>query len=368
MKILVTGVGGPTPRSFAIALKKFGKGTYHLIATDSNPLAYGLYARDLFDHSYVVPKASDPAYWPSIQALVETHGIDCAVVMPELEVIEWSRREAEGNLPCTAFLPQAELAALLYDKAAMTNVIAPAGLAPASVSFHRNEVPFDELFAKLGQQIWVRSSSGTSGLGSLLVRSADELRNWILINPGVTQFLASPFLSGRNLACKLLYNKGKLVRSACAERVQYIMAKVAPSGITGNTSFGRLLNEPALVERATAAMDLLFAATGATPHGFFTVDFKEDAEGRPYVTEVNVRHVAFTQCFAAGGANLAEDSVRLLVEDPSFDHAYQMYRFAEGLIFLRDVDVAPVLMSEKDLLAALSGKLVATGKSLPHAV
>ena len=128
------------------------------------------------------------------------------------------------------------------------------------------------------------------------------------------------------------------------------MAKVAPSGITGNTSFGRLLNEPKVFEEANKAMDHMFKHTGAKKHGFFTVDFKEDENGKPYITEVNVRHVAFTQCFAAGGANFAEDTMRLLDNDPSFDKNFKLYEFEKDLIFLRDVDALPILMKEKDLL------------------
>jgi carbamoyl-phosphate synthase large subunit len=128
------------------------------------------------------------------------------------------------------------------------------------------------------------------------------------------------------------------------------MAKVAPSGITGNTSFGRLLNEPKLVDVATKAMDKMFEFTGSEKHGFFTVDFKEDSNGIPLITEVNVRHVAFTQCFAAGGANFASDTIRLLTNDPTFDYNYKMYEFEKDLIFLRDVDNLPILMKEQDLL------------------
>ena len=128
------------------------------------------------------------------------------------------------------------------------------------------------------------------------------------------------------------------------------MAKVAPSGITGNTSFGRLLNEPKLVEAAIKAMDHLFEKAAASKHGFFTVDFKEDENGNPFITEINVRHVAFTQCFAVAGANFAEDTIRLLDGDPGFDKNFKMYEFEEGQIFLRDVDALPIMMKEKDLL------------------
>jgi hypothetical protein len=351
MNILVTGVGGPTPRSFSIALKKFSRyKMFELIATDINPLSIGLYQTELFSKSYVVPRCTDASYWGKIEEIVKNNQIELAVILPELEVMEWSKRAEEGNLPCKALLPGSKIVGLLVDKAQMTEMLDPLDLVPPSVEFDRNTTDFSSVFGKLGSDFWVRSSSGTSGLGSLRVDSEESLKNWVQINPNVKTFLASKFLPGRNLACKLLYFNGNLIRSACGERVNYIMAKVAPSGITGNTSFGRLLNEPTLVEVATKAMDELFKVSGSPKHGFFTVDFKEDADGTPYITEINIRHVAFTQCFAAGGANFAEDTIRIMDGDPNYDYNYKMYEFEKGLIFIRDVDSLPIIMKEENLL------------------
>lgn len=351
MRILITGVGGPTPRSFAIALKQYSfYRRFELIATDINKYAVGLYQPHLFSKSYIVPRAGAADYWPAMEKIIADHQIDIAVILPELEVIEWSRRQQTGTLPCKALIPDLSMAELLVDKARMTDILAADDLVPASVSFSRNEENLNTVFEQLGEQFWVRSTKGTSGLGSLLISGMQQLKNWIHINPGVDDFIASTYLPGRNLACKMLYHQGELLRTACGERVNYIMAKVAPSGITGNTSFGRLLNEPALVDTALKAMDRLFEHTGAARHGFFTADFKEDAQGKPYITEVNVRHVAFTQCFAAGGANFAADTIRLLDGDPDFDRNYRMYEFEKGLIFLRDVDALPILMRESELL------------------
>ncbi len=180
------------------------------------------------------------------------------------------------------------------------------------------------------------------------------MKNWITINPDVKKFLASEYLPGRNLACKLLNYNGELLRGAVGERVNYIMAKVAPSGITGNTSFGRLLNDPKVFEVAKKAMDFLFQKTGAKQHCFFTVDLKEDEQGIPKITEINIRHVAFTQCFAAGGANFAEDTIRLLDKDSTFDKSFKLYEFEPDLIFLRDVDALPIIMCESQLLTNYS--------------
>jgi predicted ATP-grasp superfamily ATP-dependent carboligase len=354
MKILITGVGGPTPRSFAIALKKYSfHKRFEIVGTDINPLAIGLYQNELFNKTYVVPSASSPDYWQTMEKIITDNQIDIAIILPELEVMEWSRRKINSALPCKALIPDYSLAELLVDKSKMTEILKDLDIVPPSVTFSRDTQKLDEVFNVLKGNFWVRSTSGTSGLGSLKVEDEDSLKNWIQINPNVQQFIASKFLSGRNLACKMLYYNGKLLRTACAERVNYIMAKVAPSGITGNTSFGRLLNEPELVNEAKRAMDHLFGYTGAAQHGFFTVDFKEDENGKPYITEINVRHVAFTQCFAAGGANFAADTVRLLHDDPQFDLDYKMYEFEKDLIFLRDVDSIPILMKESELLQKL---------------
>jgi carbamoyl-phosphate synthase large subunit len=231
----------------------------------------------------------------------------------------------------------------------MTEALEPTGLVPDSFSFHRKKLDIKALEDQLSYPFWVRSEGGSSGLGSLLIHSAAELENWITINENIQHFIASTYLPGRNLCCKLLYWKGRLLRSASGQRVNYIMSKVAPSGITGNTSFGRLLNEPDLVDQADRAMQILFQHTRATPHGFFTADFKEDEDGKPFITEINVRMVAFNHAFAQAGANFTEDISRLLTKDSTIDPAYQMYTFEPGTIFLRDVDADPIVMNEKEL-------------------
>ena len=351
MKILITGVGGPTPRSFAISLKEYSQyANFEFIATDINPLAIGLYQQELFRKSYIVPPASHANYWDEIEKIVQENNIEFAVIQPELEVLEWSKKQEEGKLPCKVLLPDFELAKLLVDKAKMTSLLSKLDVVPKSFKFDRNEKKLEKIADYLGYPYWVRSTSGSSGLGSLKIENRESLENWIQINPNVHNFLASKFLTGRNLACKMLYYEGRLIRSAIGERVHYIMAKVAPSGITGNTSFGRLLNEPSVFEVAKKAMDSLFEHTNTKKHGFFTADFKEDENGTPYITEINVRHVAFTQCFAAAGANFAEDTMRLLDNDSNFDKEFKLYKFKKDLIFLRDVDTLPIIMKETNLL------------------
>lgn len=350
MKILITGVGGVTPRSFAHSLRKYSRyAQYEFIGTDSNQYALGLYMPQLFNKSYLVPKVSDPNYWTVLDKIIDAEKIDYAVINPELEVVEWAKRSASYNFPMKVLLPDYNLASLLVDKAKLTEALEPYGLVPKSFTINKEDI-FDKVELKLQYPFWIRSALGSSGLGSMKINSLNELRNWIHVNPNVEKFLASEFLPGRNLGCKMLYHNGELIRSAIAERVYYIMSKVAPSGITGNTCFGRLVNDPNVFQIAKQAMDIMFEITRTPKHGFFTVDLKENEDGKPMVTEVNVRFVAFAQCYAAGGANIPEDLIRLLDEDPSFDRRFKLYEFEPDLIFLRDVDEQPVIMKESQLL------------------
>jgi hypothetical protein len=210
MRILITGVGGPTPRSFALALKLYSNyADWEFIATDINPLAVGLYQKQLFKLSYLVPPSGSAGYWERIAEIVDAEGIDYAVILPEKEVEVWSKRADHASLPCPALLPDSRVVDMLVDKSHMTSVLAELGDVPTSVAFGHDLVDLDWPFREIGSSFWVRSAQGTSGLGSLLIDSVDALRNWMQINPKVSRFLASTYLPGRNLACKLLYYEGR---------------------------------------------------------------------------------------------------------------------------------------------------------------
>lgn len=347
VNVLVTGVGGPTPRSFVRAVIDSGCDSYRFIGVDSNPLAIGLYDENSFVAGYVVPPATDRAYWSYIEKIVKDHNVKFAVVMPEIEVIEWSKAIEVGVAPCESLISAPSPLSDLVDKKRLHEVLEGEEYIPRYYTF---ESGGDVKSAPLNYPFWVRATFGSSGLGSLKVNSAKELDEWVNINPSVKEFIASEFLPGRNLACKLIYKDGVLLRSACAERKAYIMSKVAPSGITGNTSFGRMVNDSRLVEISEHAINTIFSRHEAMPHGVFTVDFKENSNGVPMITEINVRFVAFASSLAKAGANLPLDYLDANLRTEGFCFDRKDYKFPDGTIFLRDVDENPVVMNERELL------------------
>lgn len=351
--ILVCGVGGPTPRSFVRAVKWFGgkeAEKYRFVGMDANPLAYGLYDKDLFDASYVIPRASEAGYWDMINKIVASENIDAAIVLPELEVMEWARNADNLVKPIKTHLPDYNLATELVNKHKLHSHLRGTEYIPKFVVLDPTSFSYEDVRDILGDFFWIRSTEGSSGLGSLKVTSEDTLKQWVSINPNITEFIATEYLSGRNMACKLLYFDNKLVSTACAERVNYIMAKVAPSGITGNTSFGRLLNEPKLVGISIDTLSHFSKTLNCQLNGVFTVDFKEDAAGAPKITEINIRHVAFTSSIAAGGANLPLDTLEALFSNYKNNLSLTHYQFEEGMIFIRDVDGYPIVMKEAELI------------------
>ena len=186
MKILITGVGGPTPRGFVNALRRYSHyANYEFVGTDCNNLAIGLYQPQLFNSTYVIPRVDSPDYWPAINQIVENEKIDYAVILPELELIEWAKKQKEGNLPCKSLIPDYDVAIKLVDKATMTEILEPYNLVPRSFVINKDDDINEDTVFKLDFPFWIRSASGSSGLGSLRVTSIEELKNWIHINPSV---------------------------------------------------------------------------------------------------------------------------------------------------------------------------------------
>ena len=106
--ILITGIGGLTPRSIATIIKEKHP-DYRLVGCDVEKKAMGFFmmtkaGSKLIDKYYVAPRCDDPSYFPGIEKLVETENIDYAFVQPESEIVEWGQYyEDHGKYPCPVF-------------------------------------------------------------------------------------------------------------------------------------------------------------------------------------------------------------------------------------------------------------------------
>src|SRR5690554_6142403 len=103
--ILVTGIGGPTPRSIAKQLRSLDNG-FNLVGVDCNAKALGFYIDSLVDKHYLIPRVDNASYWDTIKKIIEKEKIDIAFVQPEMEVTVWGEYKIKhGEYPCPVFIP-----------------------------------------------------------------------------------------------------------------------------------------------------------------------------------------------------------------------------------------------------------------------
>jgi len=351
--ILINGIGGPTPRSIAKALRsKFPE--IRIVGIDANFKAIGFFMPGLVDKYYVSPKSSSKdEYWNFIHYLIDKEEINYAIVQPEKEIIAWGEYYHEKKeYPCPTFLPEKRLALTLMDKALMADVLAGTEFIPKTIKITQNNPKYEEVEKEIGFPCWIRATQGSGGLGSLKLGNIYSYRSWLFINSTINEFTVSEFLPGRHLANQMLYFNGKLIKAASLECAEYVMASIAPSKVTGNTSFGRFLNDDNLTDFCDDCIKYVCTKLGVKAHGVLSFDLKEDSNGNYKVTEVNIRHMAYTGIMSSVGFDLIADTIEILrTGNINVEGKSPYYHYDKPYIFLRDVDIEPIILESEDIFS-----------------
>ena len=338
-KILITGIGGLTPRSIATIIRK-NHPDYKIIGCDINKKAVGFFMNDLVDKYYICPKCTSPDYFEWMNKLVKKEQIDYAFVQPEAEIVAWADYYEKNNrYPCPT----------LRDKSIMADLLKGTKFIPKTIKVTQNNPRYEEVKKDIGFPCWIRATEGTGGLGSLRLDDISSYKSWLFINSEIPEFTVSEFLTGRHLANQMLYYNGEYIKGAALECVEYVMANTAPSHVTGNTHFGRFLNEDKINMFCDECIKYLESKLGVKAHGILSFDLKEDKNGELKVTEVNIRHMAYTGIMSKIGFDLTEDTIRIM-EDGNCNNIERVpfYHYDKPYIFLRDVDIEPIILeSEK---------------------
>lgn len=345
MKVLITGACAVSARSVLRSLKMSDKfKDAEFIGWDMCSLLYGVYAGE-FDKLYKVPAVTDLSYEKIANEIISNEKPDVAIVVPEVEVLYWSQHKFD----VPHIVPPRKFAELAISKEKLFDALSGTGLVPEYMNIPSETLMQEDFKNPLGYPVWIRDgAAGTaSAKGAFKADSLPELQAWVKINPHTTQFQLSQFLPGRNLGCFCLFKDGVLVKMAQAQRIEYIMAKVAVSGITGNTSKGKLLNEDKIKNVALKALHILCEKTGEKMTGLVVADMKEDADGNPIITEINIRHVAFSSSFAMAGQNIAEAQALLALNRDSEIPGEVEVKFPKENLLLRDVDGAPIYITKE---------------------
>ncbi len=347
--VLITGIGGLTPRSIAKIIRK-NHPDYKIIGCDIDKKAMGFFMKGLLDEYYICPRCNSEEYFPWIESIVAKNSIDYAFVQPESEIVVWGDYyEKNGKYPCPTFMGSKSLSVSLKDKSIMADLLEGTDFIPKTIKVTQNDPRYKAVEREIGFPCWIRATEGTGGLGSLKLDDVASYKSWLFINSQIPEFTVSEFLQGRHLANQMLYYEGEYVKGAALECAEYVMANTAPSRVTGNTHFGRFLNEDKINKFCDMCIKYIEKKLGIKAHGILSFDLKEDKNGNLKVTEVNIRHMAYTGVMAEVGFDLIEDTIKILEEgNCNSVERNQFYHYDKPYVFLRDVDVEPIILESEE--------------------
>ena len=355
-RILVTGAGGIGGIDFIRSLRLVenqGDERIFIVGTD-----YNIYYIE-FPNTNVkfrTMKHTDSQFIPTIINLSREHKLEFIHPHPSVEakVVSESREQFE-SLGVMMYLPRHE--DIMPDKLYIYQQLDSSRVPVPKTVLVRSLENIDHVLVKLDFPLWIRAMTGAGGRLSLQVNSPEEAKLWIRLNvlqgrARPDEFILQEYLPGRDLAFDSLWFRGKLITSYARERLEYPFRHISLSGITGTPSVARILCNDKINAVGISAV----RALNPRPHGVYSVDLKEDADGNPRVTEVDGKwHTtaplwgyAFARAYNKASYNIAHSYLILgygedLVEEPP-----QTNLFPEEHYLIRQLDSGVLLKSKEN--------------------
>jgi len=351
--VLTTGAGGIGGINFVRALRLAEKQTrehYKIIGTDFN--IYRIHFADL-DARYRTPRHSDPEFIPTLINICRKHNIQFLHPHPSVEArVVAEKIHLIHSIGVKTYLPSPH--AIMPDKLYIHNMLEKHDVPTPKTVHIQSMEDVDKAFELLGKPLWIRVTKGAGGRLSLKVNTPEEAKLWINLNviqgrAVIDDFILQEYLPGRDIAYDSLWYKGKLITSYARERLEYPFKHITLTGLTGTPTLARIIVDENVNRVGASAVKAL----DPEPHGFYSVDIKEDAEGKPVVTEVDGKwHTtaplwgyAIAKVRGDPDANLAYLYIKLgYGEEPPNLPQYDL--FPENYYLVRQLDSGVLLFGE----------------------
>ncbi|HSB41351.1 MAG TPA: hypothetical protein VLK28_05940 [Methylomirabilota bacterium] len=345
-RVLVMGAGGAGAENLIRSLRRADP-SLALLGCNDDPFVV---RHSAADQRALVPAPDHPRFVPMLRRLVHAWRVDLVVptIDRHVQALSTARRDLRGVL----FLPSARVIARCRDKLRLITALRRHRVPAPETHPVRGPAGVDEIFARLGHpdRLWCRPRTGTCARGGAAVATPDEARRWMAVwetMQGVpaSAFTLAEYLPGREILCQSVWHRGRMVLANTFERLAYFGADNIPSGVTSLSSLAKTVVEPRVVEVCRRA--IVAVAPGAS--GAFSVDVKEDAAGRPRVTEINAGRffMAMTAFDRVLKHSIALAYVRLARgERVDFGAAYDA---VEDHYMVRDMDTEPGLFRGDEL-------------------
>lgn len=328
MRVAVLGAGAPAGVNALRALKQAG---HDLVAVDANE-----------SHLVWCEEFAETRHMPWMTAdAIDALGADVVIPQPDSLLPDFPEIRA------STLLPSQKTIALCQDKRSAGWLWYIAGLR-AFPAIELEEPWPDHLHLardRLGLPLWLRARRGAGAKGAILVRSLDQAFHWIRFwqtRDSDMEWICEEYLPGRDFAWSGVYYNGELVTSFARERLEYLYPHLTPEGLTGTPTRARIVHD----DRVNAVAEDAVGIIDERPHGIYSVDMKEDADGHPRPTEINAgRGFTTFGLWSLYGPNfldlvvrLAKDGRNWWIVRPDLDEPRTRNALPNGLTLSRHID------------------------------
>lgn len=337
LKLLITSAFSHPSKGLIRSLRVSQKyKDIQIIGTDTMKHYHGYYEK-LPNLVIKVPPYYESGYNEIINNIMIQEEIDAAMIIHELEVQFWAKN---GGLKCKYLIPNLNFADICLSKGKLYNVLKDTTYIPQFCVLTKDYI---EVAKFMQFPLWVRNiTPGTGGgKGAHLLMSKDKLMAWNTLYEPRGDMMFSEYLPGRNLASLLIIKNNTLLHAGNYERIDYLLKHASQTGVTGQISKGKLLNEPKLTALSMEIVLALSAILNESISGFITLDYKEDFNGNPKLTEINLRPVSPVYAFAQAGFNMSEFYLDAIMDDESVKSPISI-NFPTDNVILREVDGLPI--------------------------
>lgn len=342
-RVQVGGAGGAPSNNFIRSLRESARHDY-LVGTSCVPS--DLFLADV-DARFVIPPATAPDYAVALKNLLSREHVDFLHVQNDYEVQAVSYlREEISSLGVKLYLPDAATVENCIDKNKSYEIWKKAGIRVPKTMLLNAPEDLKKAFAKLGEKIWIRATVGAAGQGALPADNYEFARIWIDRFRGWGNFTAATCLTPRTVTWLSIWYEGELVVAQSRRRRSWNFGSRTLSGVTGITGVGETCSD-SIVDRV--AQDAIMAID-QKPHGIFGVDMTYDHEGWPNPTEINIGRFFTTHYFfTKAGLNMPEIYCDIALEGRFPSLQRRINPLPDGLIWIRGMDVEPVLTTAEEL-------------------
>ena len=345
-KILIAGAGG-APSEGVINSLLASKTQELIIGMGSEPT--DLILSNAVE-KYYIPYADTTGYKHSLLTLLNEIKPNLLHFQNDLEIFHASQFRDEILATGTKlFMPNHDVIDTCVHKYKTYLKCKEAGIKVPINMVINNEVDLKEAFFKLGDDngnIWLRASSiGGGGKGALPTNDYLFAKGWIDRYKGWGDFVAAEMLTPDTVTWLSIWHEGELVVAQSRIRKGWTHGNRTVSGVTGVTKVGQTFSNEE-VDRISIET---IKAIDPKPHGIFGVDMAYDKHGVPNPTEINIsRFFTTVLFFTEAGINFPEIFKDIVLYNKFPNLEKKINPLPDGLLWLRGMDVKPLLINNND--------------------